>query len=609
MDDNQIKRDALGALRRFFGYNNFYPMQWQVIDHVMHGNDAVVLMPTGGGKSMCYQIPALISDGCAIVVSPLLALMKDQVDALVASGIPADAVNSQKSDDENRTVIERVYQGLVKLLYISPEKLLSDMDSWSKLMGVSLIAVDEAHCISQWGHDFRPEYARLSEVKSRFPNVPIMALTATADRLTREDIRHQLHIDQATIFETSFDRPNIALNVVTESSGRQKLSRIVRFLARHPGESGIIYCLSRKSTETVAESLRKLGYNAQAFHALMPTERKMAVQRDFINDDVPIICATVAFGMGINKSNVRWVIHYNMPQNIERYYQEIGRAGRDGMPAEALMFYSFTDVATLTNFAQESGQARVNMEKLHRMQQFCESTVCRRRILLSYFDEPFEHDCHNCDVCGSPPERFDGTVLAQKALSAIMRVNQQEGMTMIVDILKGAAKAELVQAGYHQLKTYGAGRDLTFRQWNAYMLQMLQMGLFYIAYDEGNHLKVTDYGKKALRGASQIMLSKFQPREVEAGKTKRQRQHTIMPDNSLVDKDLFEQLRLTRLALARAQGIPPYLIFSDKVLNVMAQERPTTFAEFSVMYGVGETKAQRYWRPFTDTIRRFLAAT
>ena len=609
MDDNQIKRDALGALRRFFGYNNFYPMQWQVIDHVMQGNDAVVLMPTGGGKSMCYQIPALISDGCAIVVSPLLALMKDQVDALVASGIPADAVNSQKSDDENRTVIERVYQGLVKLLYISPEKLLSDMDSWSKLMGVSLIAVDEAHCISQWGHDFRPEYARLSEVKSRFPNVPIMALTATADRLTREDIRHQLHIDQATIFETSFDRPNIALNVVTESSGRQKLSRIVRFLARHPGESGIIYCLSRKSTETVAENLRKLGYKAQAFHALMPTERKMAVQRDFINDDVPIICATVAFGMGINKSNVRWVIHYNMPQNIERYYQEIGRAGRDGMPAEALMFYSFTDVATLTNFAQESGQARVNMEKLHRMQQFCESTVCRRRILLSYFDEPFEHDCHNCDVCGSPPERFDGTVLAQKALSAIMRVNQQEGMTMIVDILKGAAKAELVQAGYHQLKTYGAGRDLTFRQWNAYMLQMLQMGLFYIAYDEGNHLKVTDYGKKALRGATQIMLSKFQPREVEAGKTKRQRQHTIKPDNSLVDKDLFEQLRLTRLALARAQGIPPYLIFSDKVLNVMAQERPTTFAEFSVMYGVGETKAQRYWRPFTDTIRRFLAAT
>ena len=609
MDDNQIKRDALGALRRFFGYNNFYPMQWQVIDHVMHGNDAVVLMPTGGGKSMCYQIPALISDGCAIVVSPLLALMKDQVDALVASGIPADAVNSQKSDDENRTVIERVYQGLVKLLYISPEKLLSDMDSWSKLMCVSLIAVDEAHCISQWGHDFRPEYARLSEVKSRFPNVPIMALTATADRLTREDIRHQLHIDQATIFETSFDRPNIALNVVTESSGRQKLSRIVRFLARHPGESGIIYCLSRKSTETVAENLRKLGYNAQAFHALMPTERKMAVQRDFINDDVPIICATVAFGMGINKSNVRWVIHYNMPQNIERYYQEIGRAGRDGMPAEALMFYSFTDVATLTNFAQESGQARVNMEKLHRMQQFCESTVCRRRILLSYFDEPFEHDCHNCDVCGSPPERFDGTVLAQKALSAIMRVNQQEGMTMIVDILKGAAKAELVQAGYHQLKTYGAGRDLTFRQWNAYMLQMLQMGLFYIAYDEGNHLKVTDYGKKALRGATQIMLSKFQPREVEAGKTKRQRQHTIMPDNSLVDKDLFEQLRLTRLALARAQGIPPYLIFSDKVLNVMAQERPTTFAEFSVMYGVGETKAQRYWRPFTDTIRRFLATS
>ena len=607
MTDEQIKREALGALHKFFGYQSFYPVQWQVIDHVMHGHDAVVLMPTGGGKSMCYQIPALIKDGCAIVVSPLLALMKDQVDALVDAAVPAAAVNSQQSDSENRAIIEQAYQGRVKLIYISPEKLLADMDTWSRQLRVSLIAIDEAHCISQWGHDFRPEYAKLSQVKARFPDVPLLALTATADRLTRDDIRRQLHIDQARVFETSFDRPNITLNVVSESAARQKLSRIVRFISRHQGESGIIYCLSRKTTETVAEHLRKLGMNAAAFHAMMPTEHKLAVQRDFINDEVPIICATVAFGMGINKSNVRWVIHYNMPQNIERYYQEIGRAGRDGLPAEALMFYSYSDVITLTNFARESGQSRVNMEKLHRMQQFCESTVCRRRILLNYFDEAFDHDCHHCDVCSDPPERIDGTILAQKALSAIMRTGQQAGMTMIVDILKGASKAELAQAGYHLLKTYGAGRDLTFRQWNAYMLQMLQMGLFRIAYDENNHLKVTDYGQKVLydrTGQVRVMLSKFDPRTFEQRQVQKKQQQTILPTKEQVDKELFEQLRLTRLALARAQGVPPYLIFSDKVLTVMAQEKPTTFAEFSVMYGVGEAKAQRYWRPFTDTIRR-----
>ncbi|MBR1725094.1 MAG: DNA helicase RecQ [Muribaculaceae bacterium] len=609
MTDQQIKLQALQMLKTFFGYQRFYPQQWQAINHVMHGHDAVVLMPTGGGKSMCYQIPALISQGCVIVVSPLLALMKDQVDALRANDIPAAAVNSQQSDTDNRTIIEHVYNGRIKLLYISPEKLLAEMETWSQHLQVSLIAIDEAHCISQWGHDFRPEYTRLGEVKQRFPQVPIMALTATADRLTREDIRHQLHIDDATIFETSFDRPNITLNVVAESTARQKLSRIVRFLKRHQGQSGIIYCLSRKTTETVAQQLCKLGYNAQPFHAMLPTQRKMTVQRDFVNDDLPIICATVAFGMGINKSNVRWIIHYNMPQNIERYYQEIGRAGRDGMPAEALMFYSFNDVATLTSFAQQSGQARVNMEKLHRMQQFCESTVCRRRILLNYFDETFDHDCHNCDVCSDPPERFDGTMLAQMALSAIKRVEQREGMTMIVDILKGSSKAELTLAGYHRLKTYGVGRDLTFRQWNAYMLQMLQMGLFYIAYEEGSHLKLTEYGTRVLydkTGQERVMLSKYDPHAFESRQAAQARQKTIVPSAELVDKQLFEELRLTRTALARAQGIAPYLIFSDKVLTVMAQQRPTTFAEFAILFGVGETKAKRYWRPFTDTIRRYL---
>ena len=492
------------------------------------------------------------------------------------------------------------------MIYISPEKLLSEMDHWSQLLRVSLIAIDEAHCISQWGHDFRPEYTQLGLLKKRFPDVPIMALTATADRLTREDIRKQLHIDNASIFETSFDRPNITLNVVAESVGRNKLSQIVRFLSRHPGESGIIYCLSRKTTETVSQQLRKLGFNAQPFHAAMSVKYKQTVQRDFINDDVPIICATVAFGMGINKSNVRWVIHYNMPQNIERYYQEIGRAGRDGLPAEALMFYSFGDVVTLQNFARESGQSQVNMEKLQRMQQFCEATVCRRRILLSYFDEQFDHDCHRCDVCANPPERIDGTILAQKALSAIVRVKEREGVSMIVDILKGASKPELTQSGYHKLRTYGVGRDLTFGEWNAYMLQMLQMGLFYVAYEENNHLKITDYGRQILKGDAHVQFSRYQRNKTEMRSSKKPQQATILSDLPHVDKELFEELRLTRLALARAQGIAPYLIFSDKVLTVMAQEKPTTFAEFSVMFGVGEIKAKRYWRPFTDTICRYL---
>jgi ATP-dependent DNA helicase RecQ len=396
IEREELKRKALAVLKRFYGYDSFFPMQIDVISHVMNGGDCVVLMPTGGGKSICYQIPALLSEGCAIIVSPLLALMKDQVDGLIANGIPAAAVNSQQSDAQNREIIEQVYAGRIKLLYISPERLITEVENWSSSMRISLIAIDEAHCISQWGHDFRPEYTRLSILKERFKNVPIMALTATADRLTRDDISRQLNIPDAKLFITSFDRPNISLNVLSEVSGKQKIKRIVNFIEKHNGQSGIIYCLSRKNTENMAKQLMALGIKAKAFHAGLETADKIQIQKEFINDDLPVICATVAFGMGIDKSNVRWVIHSNMPKNIESYYQEIGRAGRDGMPAEALMFYSFGDMATLMKFAQESGQSSVNIEKLRRMQQFAESSVCRRRILLSYFGERYEHDCNNC---------------------------------------------------------------------------------------------------------------------------------------------------------------------------------------------------------------------
>ena len=607
-----MKTRALGVLHRFYGYNSFYPLQFDAIQCVMQGHDAVVLMPTGGGKSICFQIPALLSDGCAIVISPLLALMKDQVDALQAMGIPAATVNSSQSDNFNRQVIEQVYAGRIKLLYISPERLLSEVEQWSSQIKISLFAIDEAHCISQWGHDFRPEYTQLSTLRQRFPGVPIMALTATADRLTRDDIAQQLNIPDAQLFMTSFDRPNIMLNVVSNVSGNDKMKMITRFIDTHNGESGIIYSLRRADTEKMAARLRTLGYNAAPFHAGMATVEKEQVQTAFLNDDIPIVCATIAFGMGINKSNVRWVIHSNMPKSIECYYQEIGRAGRDGMPATALMFYSFADVITLRSFAQDSGQAALNMNKLQRMQQYAESDVCRRRTLLSYFNERYEHDCGNCDVCLNPPERFNATIVCQMALSAIVRTGGKEGLSTIIDILRGSAKTDIVAKGYNTLRTYGVGRDLSAAAWNAYMLQMLQMGIIDVAYDDYNHLRVTQFGWEILKGARrQVMLSKFSYTDrratAAAAKEKKPRQGQLQ-DMPPADKELFEQLKATRLAIAKAQKIPPYIVFSDKVLDVIARHRPTTREEFSCLYGIGEKKTEMYWRPFTAAVKDYLSS-
>ena len=610
--NSDLTSRALGVLHRFYGYNSFYPLQFEAIQCVMQGNDAVVLMPTGGGKSLCFQIPALLSDGCTIVISPLLALMKDQVDNLQGMGIPAASVNSSQSDSFNREVIEQVYAGRIKLLYISPERLLAEIDQWSSMIKISLFAIDEAHCISQWGHDFRPEYTQLATLRQRFPGVPIMALTATADRLTRDDIVRQLDIPNAKLFMTSFDRPNITLNVAGNVSGNDKMKMITRFIDSHSGESGIIYSLRRTDTEKMATRLRSLGYNAAAFHAGMPTREKEAVQAAFLNDEIPIICATIAFGMGINKSNVRWVIHSNMPKSIECYYQEIGRAGRDGMPATALMFYSFADVIALRSFAQESGQSSMNMNKLKRMQQYAESDVCRRRTLLSYFNERYDHDCGNCDVCLNPPERFDATVWCQMALSAIVRTNGSEGITAIIDILRGSARTDIVAKGYDKLRTYGVGRNVSFAAWNAYLLQMLHLGIIDVAYDDYNHLRVTPYGWEILKGSRQVMLSRFMPREHAAAtpKNKAPRQATLqgtLQDMPPADKALFELLKKTRLEIARAHKVAPYIVFSDRVLDVIASQCPTTREEFASLYGVGEKKTEMYWRPFTNTVKNYLA--
>ena len=605
MNNNLLYR----LLKTKFGYDTFRPMQEKIICHTIDGGDSLVLMPTGGGKSLCFQISALAMDGMAVIVSPLISLMKDQVEALKANGIAAEALNSSNDEGKNRDIINRCLEGKVKLLYISPERLVSGMMHLLQKTNVSLFASDEAHCISSWGHDFRPEYTQLRLLRELFPSVPIMALTATADKITKQDILKQLNIEDAQTFIGSFDRPNLSLDVKRGYSAREKLRSIVELIRHHSGESGIIYCLARKTTEELAEKLKKEGIAAGVYHAGLPNSERNRVQDDFVADRVQVICATIAFGMGIDKSNVRFVVHYNLPKSIESFYQEIGRGGRDGLPCETVLYYNLGVIITLRKVADESGQQEINLEKLQRMQEYAEAQVCRRRILLNYFGETSDKGCGNCDVCHTPPQTFDGTTIVQKALSAIIRTGENIGFTTAIDILRGSMSLDVVSHQYNLLKTFAVGRDIPHRDWHDYLLQMLQMGFIEIAYNEDRHIHVTDLGREVLYGKHAVQLA-FISREDFSVKARRKRQReeslrTIENAGANENMELFNKLKEVRKRIADKHQWPAYVVLSDRSLHLLAIERPTTLDAFGNTFGIGEHKRDNYGTAFIEVIKEY----
>lgn len=590
--ETTTRQNLSELIKIHFGFEKFLPNQEKIINNILDRKDTMAIMPTGGGKSLCFQLPALALDGTAIVISPLIALMKDQVDALAANGISAAFFNSSQPYEEQQQVLQKLKNGILKLLYVAPESL-PQLHFILNSIKISLFAVDEAHCISSWGHDFRPAYTQLKSLKERFPNIPLIALTATADRATREDIATQLSIPEAETFIASFDRPNLYLDV---RPGQNRNKQILDFLKTHPTESGIIYCLSRKETEKLAAKLSAHGYRAEAYHAGLESDERSSIQDNFLNDETQIIVATIAFGMGIDKSNIRWVIHYNMPKNIDGYYQEIGRSGRDGLPAHTILFYSFADVIMLRKFAEDSTLKEYQLAKLERMQQYCEALSCRRKALLGYFGEHITEDCGNCDICKTPPKYFDGTVIAQKICSAVARLKEQEAMGMVLDVLRGAQNAQVFDKGYQNIKTYGVAKNISWRDLQQYAIQLLNQGVLQIYFHENGRLLLTPLAKKVLFEGKKVRLANI-IRQTEKAKTESApRKRT----------DLFEKLRVLRLKLAQEINKPAFVVFSDATLEDMEHKKPRTREEFAEVSGVGEAKLEKYADDFLKVINRHL---
>ena len=567
----------------------------------MSGEDALVIMPTGGGKSLCFQLPAVLREGFTLVISPLIALMKDQVDALNALGIAAGYFNSSQDPSQQDDLFTDLSRKRIKLLYCAPESL-GLLSGRLDPAQVHTVAIDEAHCISTWGHDFRPAYTQLGTLKSQFPHASIIALTATADRATRQDIKNQLNIPDAPEFISSFDRPNIFLEVVP---GIERMQRIQRFMKKLPSATGIVYALSRKNCEMLAARLVRDGYNARAYHAGLDHDERQEVQEKFINGQIDIVCATIAFGMGIDKGDVRFVIHYNMPKNIEGYYQEIGRAGRDGEPAHAMLMHSYADVTQLRKFAEDSQNADVQLAKLERMKQFADALTCRRRMLLSYFNEYPEEDCGHCDICLNKPVRFDGTLIAQKALSAIIRMQGQAGLNLTIDVLRGARNAAVMESGFASIATYGKGHDVSWRDWQQYILQLIDQGYIEVAYHENNHLKATSLGIKALKEREKILMVQLLTKEQLDARAPKVNKTGASLGNA--DASIFEELRQLRLQLSKNKGVPPYQIFNDVSLKDMATRIPLDLEEFMDISGVGKLKATDYAGKFLDVIAKHAA--
>ncbi|MGA9637392.1 DNA helicase RecQ, partial [Flavobacterium sp.] len=582
------------TLKLNFGFEKFRPNQEKIIQSILSGQDTLAIMPTGGGKSVCFQLPALLLPGITIVISPLIALMKDQVDSLKANGIPACYINSSQSSAEQQENIESIINQKIKLVYLAPESL-SYLENTFNQITVSLIAIDEAHCISSWGHDFRPAYTNLGYLKNRFTSTPILALTATADKATRKDISQQLNLADPFVSISSFDRKNLSLEV---RPALDRVKQIIDFIADKPLECGIIYCLSRKTTEELAEKLKKAGVNAKAYHAGLDANLRAQTQDEFINDDCQVICATIAFGMGIDKSNVRWVIHYNLPKNIEGYYQEIGRAGRDGLPSETIMFESYGDMIQLQKFASQGLNAEVQLAKLERMKQYADALSCRRKILLSYFGEIVTENCGNCDICKNPPAFFDGTILAQKALSAIIRLKELEALPVIVDFLRGSKNAYIFEKEYQNLKTYAVGSDVSWYDWNQYLIQLINQGYCEIAFHQQNKIKLTSLAHEVLFNGEKVQLTTVQKVSTEKATIKETK---TKPKND----SLFEKLRKLRYDLSKEESVPAYVIFSDAVLKQMEINRPMSDDELLAIDGVGKVKLEKYGDIFIKAIIDF----